>query len=59
MWIREALRRMNAKGYVVCEDVDAMEEEMWGYGKRAAVMIEEDTFVVATLHAAMNCRAVQ
>ncbi|KAI0807596.1 hypothetical protein C8Q74DRAFT_1213469 [Fomes fomentarius] len=56
VWIREAVRRMHAHGYVVCEDVDALEEEMWTYGRRAAAMIEEDTFSVATLHTAVNAR---
>ncbi|KAH9857112.1 hypothetical protein C2E23DRAFT_806591 [Lenzites betulinus] len=49
VWIREALRRMHGNGYIVCEDVDAMEEEMWGYGKDAAAAVEDDTFRVASL----------
>lgn len=56
VWIREAVRRMHAHGYVICEDVDALEEEMWTYGRRAAAMIEDDTFSVVTLHTALNAR---
>ncbi|KAI0362376.1 hypothetical protein OH77DRAFT_47818 [Trametes cingulata] len=57
VWIREALRRMHAGGYVKCEDVDALEEEMWEYGKQAAAKVEDDTFEVATLRAAQHSRA--
>ncbi|KAH9901581.1 hypothetical protein C8Q73DRAFT_786939 [Cubamyces lactineus] len=54
VWIREALRRMHAGGYIARNDVDAMEEEMWGYGKAAAAQIEDDTFECAVLEDAMN-----
>ncbi|KAI0780701.1 hypothetical protein BD413DRAFT_462684 [Trametes elegans] len=56
VWIREALRRLHAHGFLVCEDVDAMEEEIWGYGKDAAARIEQDSFDVAVLANAANCR---
>ncbi|KAI0372888.1 hypothetical protein BV20DRAFT_840067 [Pilatotrama ljubarskyi] len=56
VWIREALRRMHTSGYVVCEDVDAMEEEMWEYGREAAAKIEDDTFEIAALRVAHHSR---
>ncbi|KAL1944667.1 hypothetical protein VTO73DRAFT_3097 [Trametes versicolor] len=58
VWIREALRRMHVRGYIHCEDVDAMEEEMWRYGKEAAAKIEDDTFEVASLVVALHSRAL-
>ena len=57
VWVREALRRMHASGWLVCEDVDAMEEEMWGYGNEAAAAIEADIFTTATLHSAKHSRS--
>ena len=59
VWVREALRRMHAEGYVWCPDVNALEEEMWRYGREAAKAIEDDTFVIATLETAVASRAVQ
>ncbi|OJT05710.1 hypothetical protein TRAPUB_3465 [Trametes pubescens] len=58
VWIREALRRMHVSGYIHCEDVDAMEAEMWRYGKEAAAKIEDDTFEVASLVEALHSRAL-
>ncbi len=58
VWVREALRRMHQEGYVDCPDVDALEEEMWGYGRAAARAIEEDTFKVAALVESVTSRAV-
>ena len=58
VWIREAVRRMDAHGWIDCDNVDALEEEMWGYGKKAAAMIEDDVFTVATLHTAVSSRGV-
>ncbi|KAI0664619.1 hypothetical protein C8Q70DRAFT_1048839 [Cubamyces menziesii] len=54
VWIREALRRMHANGYIVRGDVNAIEEDMWGYGKAAAAQIEDDTFECAVLQDAVN-----
>ena len=58
VWVREALRRMHEGGYVQCPDVDALEEEMWGYGRAAARAIEDDTFEVAALAESVASRAV-
>ena len=58
VWVREALRRMHKEGYVRCPDVDALEEEMWRYGRAAARAIEDDTFTVAALVDAVASRAV-
>ncbi|PIL22946.1 hypothetical protein GSI_15642 [Ganoderma sinense ZZ0214-1] len=58
VWVREALRRMHEEGYVDCPDVDALEEEMWRYGRAAARAIEDDTFSVAELVEAVASRAV-
>lgn len=58
VWVREAVRRMHAGGYVqLCPDVDALEEEMWRYGRAAARAIEEGTFEVAALVQAVTSRA--
>lgn len=54
VWVREALRRMHTHGFILCPDVDAMEEEMWGYGRQAAADIEAGDFSIATLHVARN-----
>ncbi|KAM5538609.1 hypothetical protein V8D89_007638 [Ganoderma adspersum] len=59
VWVREALRRMHAEGYVRCPDVDALEEEMWRYGRAAAGAIEDDTFEVAALVEAVASHPVQ
>ncbi|KAI0647283.1 hypothetical protein C8Q79DRAFT_908681 [Trametes meyenii] len=56
VWVREALRRMHARGYVVCKDIDALEAEMWRYGGVAAKKIEEDAFETASLVVAVNAR---
>ncbi|KAI0672991.1 hypothetical protein C8Q78DRAFT_969926 [Trametes maxima] len=56
VWVREALRRMHARGYIVCEDVDALEAEMWEYGGAAARKIEEDELETASLVVAVNAR---
>lgn len=58
VWLREAVRRMHAAGYISCPDVDALEAEMWEYGKAAAEKIEGDTFVCAALRTAVNARTV-
>ena len=58
VWVREALRRMHKEGYVWCPDVDALEEEMWRYGRAAARAIEDDTFTGAALVDAVASRAV-
>ncbi|TFK86050.1 hypothetical protein K466DRAFT_587586 [Polyporus arcularius HHB13444] len=58
VWIREALRRMHANAWIVCEDVDAMEAEMWRHGKEAAAAIDADTFTMAMLHSAAHSRPV-
>ncbi|KAI0724004.1 hypothetical protein C8T65DRAFT_564282 [Cerioporus squamosus] len=56
VWVREALRRMHTNAWIVCEDIDAMEEEMWRYGEEAAAAVEVDTFTVATLYSATHSR---
>ena len=58
VWIREALRRMHMNGFILCPDVDAMEAQMWRYGRLAAEAIEKDTFSVATLVTAENSCAL-
>ena len=58
VWVREAVRRMHEEGYVDCPDVDAMEEEMWRYGRAAASAIEDGTFRVAALVQSVASRAV-
>ncbi|KAI1794776.1 hypothetical protein LXA43DRAFT_86372 [Ganoderma leucocontextum] len=58
VWVREALRRMHGEGYVWCPDVDALEEEMWRYGRAAARAIEDDTFELAALVESVTSRAV-
>ncbi|TBU23243.1 hypothetical protein BD311DRAFT_791751 [Dichomitus squalens] len=57
VWAREALRRMHGAGYVRCPDVDAVEEEMWGYGRAAARAIEDETFAFASLVQSLSSRA--
>ncbi|OJT08851.1 hypothetical protein TRAPUB_202 [Trametes pubescens] len=59
VWVREAVRRMHAEGYIVCPDVDALEEEAWKYGREAARKVDDDTFELATLVYAQTSRAVQ
>lgn len=56
VWCREALRRMNDAGIIACEDVGAMEAEMWEYGGNAAKEIEDDVFEGAKLWTARNSR---
>jgi hypothetical protein len=58
VWAREARRRMHAAGFVDCPDVDAMEDEMWGYGQEAARRVEERRWDGATLYVARNSRRV-
>lgn len=35
VWAREAVRQMHNHGYIHCTNVDALEEEMWKYGRKA------------------------
>ena len=56
VWVREALRRLHNAGYIECSDVDAMEEEMLGYGRAAAAGIESDEFSIAALVKARNSK---
>ncbi|THH18528.1 hypothetical protein EW146_g2476 [Bondarzewia mesenterica] len=49
VWAREALRRMHKVGIVACIDVDALEEEMWVYGRHAAETIEKGKWEGAQL----------
>ena len=49
---------MHQEGYVDCPDVDAMEEEMWRYGRAAASAIEDGTFRIAGLVQSVSSRAV-
>ena len=58
VWIREALRRMHACGFVMCEDVDGLEDEMGRYGAGAFASIEDETFKCATLVRAQRSRSV-
>lgn len=54
VWVREALRRMHKHGFIHCPDVDALESEMWEYGRAAAQAIEDDIFTTAVLHVARS-----
>nr|VWO96038.1 Ubiquitin ligase complex F-box protein GRR1, putative [Ganoderma boninense] len=54
VWIREALRRLHGAGFIHCPDVDALEAEMWGYGRPAAGAVEDETFKLAKLVTARN-----
>lgn len=55
VWVREAVRLMNANGYVRCPDVNALEEEMWGYGRKAIEALDDGSFTKATLYTAAHC----
>ncbi|KAL1944690.1 hypothetical protein VTO73DRAFT_3120 [Trametes versicolor] len=58
VWTREAVRRMHDHGYICCPDVDALEEEVWEYGREAARKHDDKTFTIASLVVAVNSHNV-
>ncbi|KAI0076149.1 hypothetical protein K474DRAFT_1663415 [Panus rudis PR-1116 ss-1] len=58
VWVREALRTMHREGFIYCPDVDALEQEMWGYGRAAAQAVEKETFELAKLVQAVHSRTL-
>ncbi|KAM5538607.1 hypothetical protein V8D89_007636 [Ganoderma adspersum] len=56
VWVREALRRLHGAGFIDCLDVIALENEMQGYGKPAAIAVKNGTFKLAELVRAVNPR---
>ncbi|OBZ77678.1 hypothetical protein A0H81_02252 [Grifola frondosa] len=57
VWVREAVRRLHAEGFLDCPDVDALEQEMWHYGRISASEIRRGVFTKATLYTALSARA--
>ena len=49
---------MHANGYIQCHDIDALEDEMWAYGRQAVNALNDNSFTKATLHNALHSRAV-
>lgn len=54
VWAREAARRMHDAGMISCPDVNALEEEMQGYGNKALDDLKKGKFTQAKLRIAKN-----